>query len=359
MRAVTARGTGATGLVESETLLGALAPMRRELLIFCYRMLGSVDEAEDVVQDTYLRAWRSVAEFEGRSSLRSWLYRIATNACLTALERRGRRGLPSGLGEPERFAGAALGAAPRDVAWLQPLPDGLLTSGSADPAEVVAARGSVRLALIAALQYLPARQRAVLILRDVLAWRAAEVADLLDTSTAAVKSTLQRARAQLAAISPAPDRLAEPADPRLRALLDRYMAAFENADVVALTELLRADAVLEMPPLAVWFAGRDTVARFFATRVMRDPGGLRMVPTSANGQPAVAAYLRDAEGIHRAHGVHVLTAGPARISRIVAFLDPRLFRRFGLPSVLTRPSVHGRFAGSDSFSAAGWSECRP
>src|SRR5882757_3508390 len=218
-------------------------PFRRELLAHCYRMLGSAAEAEDLVQETLLRAWRAYEDFEGRSTLRTWLYRIATNACLRELERTGRRPLPSGLGapgNPER----PLGDAP-EVSWLQPMPDALV---DLDPAGVVGARAGMRLAFVAALQHLPARQRAVLLLRDVLSWPAADVARLLDTSTAAVNSALQRARAQMQEVAPAVDTMTEPADANRRSLVDRYMNAFENADFPALTRLLQDDIEIEMPP---------------------------------------------------------------------------------------------------------------
>jgi RNA polymerase sigma-70 factor (ECF subfamily) len=234
-------------------------------------MLGSVDEAEDLVQETYLRAWRSFGGFEGRSSVRTWLYRIATNACLTALERRGRRPMPSGLAGPAGDPDIALVPAP-EVPWLQPVPDALLAGAGEDPASAVAARAGIRLALVAAQQYLPARQRAMLILRDVLGWPAAEVAGLLGTTTTAVNSGLRRARAQLARALPAEEDTAEPNDPGQRAALDRFAAAFENADADALAELLRKDAVLEMPPLPGWFAGRDAVRAFFAAQVLTEPG---------------------------------------------------------------------------------------
>jgi len=186
-------------------------PFRRELLAHCYRMIGSLDEAEDLVQETYLRAWRSHAGFEGRSSLRVWLYRIATNACLTALEQRGRRALPSGLGAPSHDPAAAPVVAGPEVGWLEPIPDALVTGPATDPAAIAVARESLRLGLIACLQYLPARQRAVLILRDVLVFPAAEVAVMLSTSTVAVKSMLQRARARLEQVAPSPDEVSEPA----------------------------------------------------------------------------------------------------------------------------------------------------
>jgi RNA polymerase sigma-70 factor (ECF subfamily) len=308
-------------------------PYRRELMAHCYRMLGSVDEAEDLVQETYLRAWRSYDGFEGRSSLRTWLYRIATSACLTAIERRGHRPLPSGLGEPSDDPDVALVNGPADVPWLQPVPDAMID----DPATVVAARWTVRLAFVAALQHLPAKQRAVLLLRDVLAWRANEVAELLDTTTAAVNSALQRARAQLADVAPTEDELTEPDDPENRALLDRYVAAFQNADIAMLEKILREDVEMEMPPYLTWLTGRPVVVGFFGTRVSKAPGRYRMLRTSANGQPAVATYVIDAEGVFRASGIHVLTVaidGADRvIARITAFLDPGLFARFGLPPV--------------------------
>jgi RNA polymerase sigma-70 factor (ECF subfamily) len=306
-------------------------PLRPELLAHCYRMLGSVHDAEDQVQETLIRAWRSYGEFEGRSSLRTWLYRIATNACLRAIENRARRPLPSGLGEPGRDPEGPLGEIRPEAPWLQPIPDALLGSESVDPADVAVARQSMRLALIAALQFLPARQRAVLILRDVLRWRAAEVADLLGTSTAAVNSVLQRARAQLGAAAPAPGELREPAAPRQRALLDQYAAAFENADVAALTRLLREDAVFEMPPQPTWFAGRQVIGRFLASRVLQTPDTFRMLPTAANGQPAFAAYQRGPDGRHRAHAIQVLEIGTDGIGHVVSFNDPGLLTVFGLP----------------------------
>jgi len=309
-------------------------PLRPELLAYCYRMLGSVHDAEDQVQETLIRAWRSYGEFEGRASLRTWLYRIATNACLRALENRSRRPLPSGLAGPGEDPEAPLAAARPEVPWLQPFPDALLRAESADPASVAASRASVRLALIAAVQYLPPRQRAVLILRDVLAWRASEVAGLLGVSTAAVNSVLQRARDHLRRAAPAPDEIREPAEPELRRLLDRYASAFETADVSALTRLLRADAVLEMPPLPGWLAGRERIGRFLALRVFGRPGDFAMVPTSANGQPAFAAYLRAHDGVHRAHAVQVLTVSASGIARVVSFNQPELLATFGMAQTL-------------------------
>ncbi|MEU6304827.1 sigma-70 family RNA polymerase sigma factor [Streptomyces chartreusis] len=304
-------------------------PYRRELLAHCYRMLGSVDEAEDLVQETYLRAWRSYDGYEGRASLRTWLHRIATNTCLTALESRARRPLPSGLGGPAEVPEEPLTAPLTDVPWLQPLPDALV-----DPANVVAARGSLRLALVAALQNLPARQRAVLILRDVLAWRAAEVASLLGTSTAAVKSSLQRARARLDEVAPEEDLVQEPEGAADREVLDRYVAAFENADLDSLIDLLQDGVELEMPPFAQWYSGRADVLRFLRARV-HDKGTLRMLRTRANGQPAVAMYVRGADGVFRGHSVQVLTVRKESLARVTAFLDPRVLDRFGLPKELS------------------------
>jgi RNA polymerase sigma-70 factor (ECF subfamily) len=314
----------------SEDFTSLTGRFRGELLAHCYRMLGSADEAEDLVQETYLRAWRSYAGFEGRASVRTWLYRIATNACLTAIERRGRRPLPSGLGGPAEDPETLL-VAGSEVPWLRPIPDALLAGADEDPAAVASSRAGIRLALVAALQYLPARQRAVLILRDVLEWSAAEVADLLGTTTTAVNSALRRARAQLAQALPAEDELAEPAEPERRLLLDRFAAAFEAVDVAALAELLREDVTLEMPPNLTWFTGRQTVLRFLASRVFAVLGPARMVPVMANGQSAFAVYRREPDGVFRAHEVLVPSLTATGIARMVVFLDPGLVTAFGLP----------------------------
>ena len=319
---------------DSEEFARLTDTFRPELLAYCYRMLGSVHDAEDQVQETLVRAWRGYGDFEGRASLRTWLYRIATNACLRALENRQRRPLPSGLGAPEDSLDARPVAERSDIAWLQPIPDALVTPDSADPAVAVASRASMRLALIAALQYLPPRQRAVLLLRDVLGWRAAEVADLLGTTRTAVNSVLQRARTQLQEVSPAQDEMHEPTDTEQRALLDRYATAFENADVTALMQLLETDAVFEMPPQPMWFAGRDPIVQFLGSAVLRVPGRFRMIPTVANGQPALVGYLRGADGRHHAHAVQVLTFAGSSISHIVSFNDPELVTTFGFPPVL-------------------------
>ncbi|WP_380563069.1 sigma-70 family RNA polymerase sigma factor [Streptacidiphilus jeojiensis] len=340
-------------MADSQEFVRLTAPFRRELLVHCYRILGSAQDAEDLVQETYLRAWRFYDGFEGRSSLRVWLYRIATSACLTALEHRSRRLLPSGLGAAEPTADRPLTHLP-GTAWVQPLPDALagLAGGApdGDPAAIVAARSSVRLALAAALQHLPARQRVVLILRDVLAWRAGEVADLLDTTVPAVNSALHRARVQLRDVAPTLEASSEPDRADHRALLDRYTAAFENADVDTLVKLLHADVTLEMPPGATWFAGRDLVGRFLADRVLSGPGVFRMLPVRANGQPSVAGYLRGPDGDHHAHAIQVLTVREGRIASIVSFNQPELFAWFGLPARLA-PVRCGSAAGSAGGSA--------
>jgi RNA polymerase sigma-70 factor, ECF subfamily len=314
----------------SQDFTDVTGQFRGELLAHCYRMLGSSEEAEDLVQETYLRAWRSYDRFEGRSSVRTWLYRIATNVCLTAIERRGRRPLPSGLGAPAEDAAAPVVAGP-EVPWLQPFPDALVAGARQDPAAVAVSRAGIRLAFVAALQYLPARQRAVLILRDVLEWPAAQVADLLGTTTTAVNSGLRRARAQLAQALPAEDELAEPTEPDQRALLERFAAAVENADGNALAELLAEDVALEMPPALTWFTGRQAVAGFVASNLLIGPGRERLVPVVANGQPGFAVYQRGPGGAYHAHAVQVLTLTTRGIARIVAFADPGLFASFGLP----------------------------
>ena len=308
-----------------EDFIEQAAPFRGELIAHCYRMLGSAHDAEDLVQETYLRGWRGYSEFEGRAALRTWLYRIATTACLRALENRARRVLPAGLGAGSEDPDVELDGPGGHYQWLEPLPD-LKT-----PENTVGVRQSVRLAIATALQELPARQRAVLILRDVVQFSAAEVAELLDTTPASVNSALQRARARLAEVAPNEDDAGEPDDAHRRELLDRYCAAFENADLAALTELLQTDIRLEMPPLPTWFTGRDAVTRFLARRAFAEPGDVVLVHTFANGQPAVAEYRRAADGVLRAHSIHVLTPGTTGIARMVVFLDPALFGVFDLP----------------------------
>ncbi|WP_217550821.1 RNA polymerase subunit sigma-70 [Streptomyces sp. GbtcB6] len=290
-------------------------PYRGELVAYCYRMLGSFHEAEDLVQETMLRAWKARERYDpARASVRTWLYRIATNVCLTALQGRVRRPLPSGLGAPGADPEAPLTPAP-DVPWLEPFPDARFD---------VEARTDLRLALVAALQLLPARQRAVLVLREVLEFSAAEVADQLETSVPAVNSALQRARAALAGAGGA-DEVSEPDDPEVRAAVLRYQQAFEAADVPALVRLLTDDAVLEMPPLPLWYRGRGDYG-LFMERVFRLRGtGWRTRSLTAGGQPALVAYAPEPGGGHRLHSVQVLTVtGGGRVARNVVFTDPRV-----------------------------------
>ena len=315
---------------------------RRELLAYCYRMLGSVHDAEDLVQETYLRAWRAYDRFEGRSSVRTWLYRIATNACLTALEGKGRRPLPSGLGAPSSDPTAELVERP-EVPWLEPVPDAMVGASPADPASIVTSRASIRLALITALQYLPSRQRVVLIMRDVLGWRAAEVAELLGITTVAVNSMLQRARTQISDLAPVEDEVTEPDTPQQRELLERYVAAFEKYDTSALVKLFSADAVWEMPPFTGWYQTPDAIFRLVENQCpAKRAGDLQLRPTEANGQPAFGMYLRDEQGVPQAFQLHVLhlVASPGgegqglAIDHVASFFDTTLFGKFGLPATL-------------------------
>ena len=309
-------------------------PYRRELLAHCYRMLGSVFDAEDLVQETYLRAWRHYDGFEGRSSVRTWLYQIATNGCLTALAKQkqaGRRVLPSDLRGPDADPGNAAIEADPSTPGLQPIPDAMIAPESGDPASVVAAREGVRLALVAGLQHLPARQRAVLVLRDVLAFPTTEVAEMLGTTPASVKSALQRARATLKDEAPAADEITEPTAPQARAALDRYIKAFENADADALKQLLLHDVAIEAPPMRAWFKGLATCVPLLIDRVIVEPGRWRMlpIPQGANSHPAAACYTRDEKGVYQPYGVVVLEIVGASISRIVSFGDPTLLPLFG------------------------------
>jgi RNA polymerase sigma-70 factor (TIGR02960 family) len=306
-------------------------PFRRELISYGYRMLGSVDDAEEVVQDVYLNAWRAYEGFEGRSSLRTWLYRIATRAFVKALERRKRRPLPSDLHAPAADPTARVVAGDPELTWLQPAPDSLLAATTSDPATVVAARETMRLAFMAALQILPPQQRAVLILREVLGWSAAEVAALLDLSVVAVNSALQRARSHLPTDT---DSVVRPAEQRQRELLDRYVAAFQNADVDELVAVLTEDARYEMPPFITWFQGSAAIGGFLGPR-MRGFGKTPVIRTTANGQPAVALYPATADGQHRLHALHVLSLASHGVGRIVAFMDIEALLRFDLPQELS------------------------
>ena len=308
----------------------AVDPYRRELLAHCYRMLGSYHDAEDAVQETLLRAWRGYDRFEGRSSVRTWLYRIATRVCLTAADSRERRVLPAGIGSPSTEGSAPLAARRPEVPWLEPIPDAAFAP---DPADVVTSRETTRLAFVAALQTLPARQRAALLLRDVVGLSAAEVAEQLELSVAAVTSALQRARAQV-------ERDLHPEEVVMagvdETLLDKYVAAFEQADLAALAALLRHDVQLQMPPVPTWFAGRDAVLGFFAARPLRVPGdgGRRLLATRANGCPAVGTYIRQPDGRYAPHSIVVLDTVDGQITHIYAFVDPELFGVFALPPSL-------------------------
>ncbi|WP_433359451.1 RNA polymerase subunit sigma-70 [Actinoplanes sp. CA-142083] len=302
---------------------------RGDLLAHCYRMVGSVEEAEDLVQETMVRAWRAADRYDpSLASLRTWLHRIATNVCLTALDGKARRPLPSGLVPAGDDPYAPLTPS-LDVPWLQPFPDVRL----GDPAVAAQQRAGLRLALVAALQLLPARQRAALVLRDVLQFSAAEVARALDTSVASVNSSLQRARATLQEAAPELEELSEPADPDERAVVDRYLAAFEAADVAGLTKLLADDVVLEMPPVALWLEGRAHYSTFMErVFAMRGPGW-RMLPVAANGSTGLATYA-PADGGLRAHSVQVLAISGGLVRRCVTFADPAVFGLFGLPATL-------------------------
>ena len=297
-----------------------LEPYRGELVAYCYRMLGSLHDAEDLVQETMLRAWKARDRYDStRASERTWLYRIATNACLTALEGRARRPLPSGLDAPSRDPGAPLTPA-LDIPWLQPFPDARFDTGM---------RADMRLALVAAMQLLPPRQRAVLVLREVLEFSAAEVAAQLETTVPAVNSALQRARAALAETGDAGE-VVEPDDPGVRGVINRYVQAFEAADVPALVRLLADEAVLEMPPVPLWYRGSRDYG-LFMRRVfeMRGPGwAVRQL--TANGQPALAAYAPSSDGGHRMHTLQVLTVAGGRVTCNVAFADPAVFSAFEL-----------------------------
>jgi RNA polymerase sigma-70 factor (ECF subfamily) len=325
-----AAGSRRAGSVATRELEPQLEAHRVELTAHCYRMLGSAFDAEDAVQETMVRAWRSLDRFEGRSSLRSWLYRIATNVCLTMLDGRNRRARPMDLG-PAGTATSPIGPALPEVTWLEPIPDGMVLASEGDPAELAVARETVRLAFVAALQHLPPRQRAVLILREVLQWSAAEVAELLDTTVASVNSALQRARATLAARDLSGSEAGQPVDKDHRDLLIRYADAFERYDLDSLIMLLHEDATLSMPPLALWLRGHDDIMQWWL-----GPGsgcrGSRLVPISASGWPAFGQYRPSGPGgWHDAWGVQVLEIDGRRITGFNTFLDTeRLFPLFGL-----------------------------
>ena len=328
--------TGRTGTTNEAAIEQAdLEQYRRELTGYCYRMLGSVFEAEDAVQDTMVRAWKGIDRFEGRSSVRSWMYRIATNACLDMLRSRQRRARPMDMG-PSSRADAALPAKLADNVWVEPIPTGHVIGDHDDPAEVAAARETIRLAFVSALQFLPARQRAVLILREVLRWEATEVAELLDTTVASVNSALQRARATLAERALDEDdarRSANDISAEQQALLANYVDAFERYDVTRLVTLLHEDAVMSMPPFPMWFAGPDEIAAFFLGKGIECKGS-RIVPTTANGLPAFGTYRVDPAGGWAPWSIQVIEIEGDKISALNTFLDTNLFATFGLPAHL-------------------------
>jgi RNA polymerase sigma-70 factor, ECF subfamily len=314
----------------SSELEARLEQHRAELTGYCYRMLGSAFEAEDAVQETLLRAWRSFDRFEGRAALKSWLYRIATNVCLTMLDGRGRRARPMDLSQAGTVDGS-LSTLP-EATWLEPIPDARVLATEGDPAELALSRETLRLAFVAALQHLPARQRAVLILREVLRWKASEVAELLDTSVASVNSTLQRARSTLAARNVTITDPAPPMDEADRALLERYVDAFQDYDMDALTALLHEEATLSMPPYELWLRGREDVRGWFLG-TGKHCRGSRLVPIMANGVPAFGQYRPSGPGgSYEPWALQVIETSGDRIIAINSFLDTaRLFPLFGLP----------------------------
>ncbi len=305
---------------------------RAELVGYCYRMLASAFDAEDAVQETIERALRGLDRFEGRAALRSWLYRIATNVCLDMLNARKRRALPMDL-SPSSWEPVEAGLAARqpDPMWVEPMLDEHVLRQTGDPAELAVARESIRLAFVAALQQLPPRQRAVLILRDVLRMRAAEVADLLGTSVASVTSALQRARATMSTREQAPEPGRQPMDADDEDLLARYVDAFERYDIEAFVALLHEDATQSMPPYEMWLRGREDLGRW-----MLGPGsgcrGSRLVPVRVNGRPGFAQYRASGpDGRHEPWSLHVVDVAGGAVQGITYFLDTRLFARLGLP----------------------------
>ena len=310
--------------------LDHLEQHRRELTGYCYRMLGSAFEAEDAVQETMVRAWKGIDSFEGRSTIRSWLYRIATNVCLDMLRGRQRRALAMDMG-PANRADSFKGATLPEHAWVQPIPDNRIIPEDGDPAEVAEARESIRLAFVTALQHLPARQRAVLILREVLRWQATEVAELLETSVASVNSALQRARATLA--SHTRDDAPAVVDAEQQELLARYVDAFERYDITSLVALLHEDAVMSMPPYEFWLQGPEEMGRWFLGTGIGCKGS-RLIAVAANGGAAFGSYRVDPEGGHKPFAIQLVDISGDRIVGHHNFLDPELFPLFGLPTHL-------------------------
>ena len=321
-----------TESARSEVQPDKLEQYRRELTGYCYRMLGSIFDADDAVQETMLRAWRASDDFEGRSAARSWLYRIATNVCLDMLRSRQRRARPMDLG-PSSTAETPIGPMLPEHAWVQPIPDARVLPGDGDPAELAAQRDSVRLAFIAALQHLPARQRAVLILREVLRWQASEVAELLDTSVASVNSALQRARATMAASGQGDDRPAPRLEGADRDLLARYVDAFQRYDIDSLVALLHEEVVMSMPPYDFWLRGPANLGRWFLGQGFGCQGS-RLVATAANGCAAFGSYRVDPAGGYTPFAIQVIEISGDRITGHHNFVDPALFAPFGLPDHL-------------------------
>lgn len=309
-----------------------LEQYRPELTGYCYRMLGSAFDADDAVQDTMVRAWQALDGFEGRSSLRSWLYRIATNVCLDRLRSRQRRALPMELSGPVSPLTLPSDVRPEQT-WIQPIADSDIAPATGDPADRVALRDTIRLAFVAALQHLPPRQRAVLILREVLSWSAAEVAELLDTTVASVNSALQRARATIAQAELDPDDGAAELGETQRALLDRYVAAFQAYDMEALVGLLHEDASFSMPPFVMWFRGRENWPVFYQGHGSACRGS-RLIPVAMNASPAYAHYKPSERGGYDQWAIQVVELRGDRIAHIHHFLEPALFARFGLPAHL-------------------------
>jgi RNA polymerase sigma-70 factor (ECF subfamily) len=307
-----------------------LEDSRRELTGYSYRLLGSAHEAEDAVQETFLRAWRSFDNFEGRAAFRSWLYKIATNVCLTMLDGRKRRALPMDLASPSPPS-AALGAPRTESTWLQPIPDRLAVLPDGDPVEVTVSRETIRLAFVAALQHLPPRQRAVLILRDVLRWKAAEVADLLGVSVVAVNGLLRRARMTVASADLTTTGALQRSSPDQKQLA-RYVDAFERFDIDALVTLLHDDAIFSMPPHALWLRGPDAISAWLVTNPCANT---HLVAIEANGSPAFGVYKPASSGRHEAFAIQVLEWSGSRIAAVHTFIDPSLFAAFDLP--LIRP----------------------
>ena len=307
-----------------------LEQYRRELTGYCYRMLGSAFEAEDAVQETMVRAWKNIDSFEGRSAVRSWLYRIATNVCLDMLRGRQRRALAMDLG-PAGMADAFTGATRAEHAWVTPIPDARVIPEDGDPAAVAEAKESIRLAFVTALQHLPARQRAVLILREVLRWQATEVAELLDTTVASVNSALQRARATLATVDTGADQ--SPVTDDQKELLARYVDAFERYDISSLVSLLREDVVMSMPPYDFWLSGPEEMAKWFVGEGIGCKGS-RLVAVEANGMAAFASYKPSPEGGLKPWSIQVIEVSGDRIVGHHNFLDTSLFAAFGLPDHL-------------------------